>query len=256
MDLPLLPERHVVGPGTMGGRCGEVQPGVRWSSMARASRCRAVARLTTLVRGVPAFMQRAVEPVAGVFALQGGADVAVVLQVVADDERGAVLAAAAAADALAGAEGFDGDAVAEDDRVAAPDRAAADGVGEVLGEAAVVEQFGLEVFEVGAGLVLGVGDDPDVGFAAFEGRAERQGEGGDGRFGAAAGAEDVELGAARGACGVELVGQPVVHVRRRAAEVVGEIFAAPGEEIDGACVRARGGGLFRAAATWPFQLGR
>ena len=34
----------------------EVQPGVRCSSMASASRCRAVARLTTLVRAVPAFI--------------------------------------------------------------------------------------------------------------------------------------------------------------------------------------------------------
>ena len=34
----------------------EVQPGVRCSSIASASRCRAVARLTTLVRAVPAFI--------------------------------------------------------------------------------------------------------------------------------------------------------------------------------------------------------
>ena len=49
-----------------------------------------------------------------------------------------------------------------------------DGVGEILGQPPVLEQFGLDVFQVGAGLVLGVGDDPDERFPALDGRAERQ----------------------------------------------------------------------------------
>ena len=46
---------------------------------------------------------------------------------------------ARAADALAGAEGLDGDAVAEDDFGGAPDGSAAGGAGEGLGDEGVVE---------------------------------------------------------------------------------------------------------------------
>ena len=126
-----------------------------------------MARLTTLVRGGAGLHQRAVEPAPRVLALQGRADVAVVLQVVADDQRGAMLAAAAAADPLAGAEGLDRHAVAEHDRVVAPHRPPPDRRRENRGQPPVVEQFGLDVFQVGAGLVLGVGDDPDVRFPAL-----------------------------------------------------------------------------------------
>ena len=140
--------------------------------MARASRWSAVARLTMLVSGVPALRSMPWNQSRERSRSVSGADVVVVLEVVADDERGAVLAAATAAEALAGAEGFDDDAVAEDDRVVSPDGAVAGGVGIGFGEEFVFEEFGLEVFEVGAGLVFGVGDDPDVGLAMFEGRLE------------------------------------------------------------------------------------
>ena len=40
----------------MAWKIRDVQPGWRCSSMAKASRCSAVARLTTLVRAVPAFI--------------------------------------------------------------------------------------------------------------------------------------------------------------------------------------------------------
>jgi hypothetical protein len=46
---------------------------------------------------------------------------------------------------------------------------------------------------VGAGLIFGVGDDPDVRLAGFERGAERKGERADGRFGGAARAEEVEF---------------------------------------------------------------
>lgn len=167
---------------------------------------------------------------------------AVVLQVVADDESGAELASAPAADALSGAEGFEGDAVAENDEVAAPDGAASDGVGEVGGEAWIIEQFGFDVFEVGAGLEFGVGDDPDIFFTVFDGGAEGDGESADGGFGGAAGAEDVDFGTAAGLCGVELIGHPAVHDRRCEGEMMGEVFSCPGEEVDdlGAGVQATG----------------
>ena len=61
---------------------------------------------------------------------------------------------AAAADPLARAEGLDGHAVAQHDRAAAPDGPSADGVGVVGGQAPVVDQFGLDVLQMGAGLVL------------------------------------------------------------------------------------------------------
>jgi len=133
----------------------------------------------------------AVEPGAGVTALEDGFHVAVVLEVVADDEGGAVGSGAPAADALAGAEGLDGDAVAEDDAAGTPDGPATGSAGVIAGEQFVVEEFGFEVFEVGGGLVGRVGDDPDVGFAGEEGLAEGVGEGGDGGLGSAAGSEDV-----------------------------------------------------------------
>ena len=56
---------------------------------------------------------------AAALALAGGLDVRIVLDVVTDDERGAMGAASAAADALAGAEGFDGGAVFQSDVVGA-----------------------------------------------------------------------------------------------------------------------------------------
>jgi hypothetical protein len=74
-------------------------------------------------------------------------DVARVLEVVADDERGAVLAAAVAAEALAGTEGFDGDAVAEHDGAGAPHGAAGSGLGIMAGEERVVEELGFEFFQ-------------------------------------------------------------------------------------------------------------
>ena len=72
-----------------------------------------------LVRFVPALSSMPSNQRARALALPGGLDVRVVLDVVADDERGAVGAATSAADALAGAEGFDGDAVGEADGVGA-----------------------------------------------------------------------------------------------------------------------------------------
>ena len=153
------------------------------------------------------------EPVARVLAaLEGGLDVAVVLEVVADDERGAVLAGAAAAERWPVPKAS---MVTPLRRTMRPrrqtgPRPTASGI--VAGEERVVEELGFEVFEVGVGLVLGVGDDPDVGLAGFEGFAEGIGEGGEGGLGAAAGAEDVELScrAIRGHA-VELLGHPLVH---------------------------------------------
>jgi len=83
--------------------------------------------------GCAGFHEGAVEPGAGVAALEDGFHVAVVLEVVADDQCGAVGAGTTAADPLAGAKGLDGDAVAEDDAAGTPDGAATDGVGVLAG---------------------------------------------------------------------------------------------------------------------------
>ena len=168
------------------------------------------------------------------FALQCGEDMPVVLEVVADDERGAVFAAASATDSLARAEGFDGDAVAKDDGIAAPDGASADGFGKVLGESVVVEEFGFDVFEVGQAWCLVSETIQRYGFGTFDGGSQRQGQGAEGGFGAAARAEHVDFGSADVLCGVELLGEPAVHVRRREAKVVGEIVAAPIQQVQGA----------------------
>ncbi|NLX97665.1 MAG: hypothetical protein GXY83_15970 [Rhodopirellula sp.] len=170
------------------------------------------------------------EPGAGVLALEGGLHVAVVLEVVAEDEGGTVVATTMAADPLAGAEGFDGDAVAENDGAGAPDGTATDGVGIAAGEIRIVDEFGFDVFEMGVGLVGGVGDDPDVRLAAFERGAQGIGERGQGGLGGAAGAEEVELGVAVDGHFAEVVGEPVVHGGGGLGEVVGEIALAPGEE--------------------------
>jgi hypothetical protein len=166
--------------------------------------------------------EHAIEPGARALALAGGLDVRVVLDVVADDERGAVGAAASAADALARAEGFDGDAVGEADCVCTQTRFKVQGskfkVFVRLSEFGIVGELVFEVFEVGDGLVTGIGNDPDVGLAAFQGASEDEGEGDQRGFCAAAGAEDVELlsgGTDKDVRPtvelIELIGDPGVH---------------------------------------------
>ncbi|NUQ61553.1 MAG: hypothetical protein HUU20_03640 [Pirellulales bacterium] len=116
----------------------------------------------------------------------------------------------------------------------------ADEVGIAAGEMGIIEEFGLEAFQVGVGLGFGVGDDPDVRFVTFEGGAERIGERGEGGFCAAAGAEDVELGWAVGEDAIEFVGHPLVHGGRGLGELLGEMFLGPGEKRGGAESMERG----------------
>ena len=156
--------------------------------------------------------QRALEPGTGVAALEHGFHVAVVLEVVADQQRGAVGPGATAADPLAGAEGFDGDPVAQNDPACLPDGAPAGGAGVSTGNQFVVDQFGLEVLQVGVCLVHGIREDPDVGLTAEQGFAQGVGQGGHSRLGPAAGPEHIELAAAVGGHAVELAGHPLVHL--------------------------------------------
>ena len=198
--------------------------------------------------GCSCLEQGAVEPGAGVVASDRGLHVAVVLEVVADDQCGAVGSGASAADALAGSKGFDGDAVAEDNLFGAPDGTFSYCVRVGLGDQPIIQEFGLEVVEVGSGLVGRVGDDPDVGFAGVEGFAEGIGESGDRRLCAAAWAEDVLLLAAVGDHVVQVLGHPLVHGGGWLLEVVGEVGFAPSQETwdrsQGAGVRCQGVGLF------------
>ena len=127
----------------------EVQPGAAWSSMANASRCRAVARLTHVGAAGAGLQQRAVEPVARVLALQGRLHVAVVLQIVADDQRGACSRRAAGRGSAGRCRRlrWPRRCGARSGRCATAGRGRR-GVGIVGGQAAVVQQLGLDVFQV------------------------------------------------------------------------------------------------------------
>ena len=105
---------------------------------------------------------------------------------------GPILASPPAADSLPGAEGLDGHAVVERDAVVSPRRP--DGGGRVVRcQRLVFDQFGLDVFQMGAGLVFRVGDDPDVRLDFFQRRLEHEGERAERRFRGPARGEDVEL---------------------------------------------------------------
>jgi hypothetical protein len=82
------------------------------------------------------------------------------------------------------------------------------------------------------GVLLGVGDDPDVGLAGFEGGTQRIGQGDERGWGVVfVRAEDVELRAAVVREGVEAFGDPMVHAGERFFwEVIGEKMLGPGEE--------------------------
>ena len=68
----------------------------------------------------------------------GRLHVVVVLQIVADDQRGPVGPVATAAEPLPGAEGLDGDAVCQHDRAGPPDGALSRGAGVIGGQARIV----------------------------------------------------------------------------------------------------------------------
>src|SRR6185369_13789411 len=109
--FPLAPEFHAVGPVLYGS---EGLAGPAWGLSELDGEALAVeggAESDDVGARCAGFHEEAVEPGAGFFASGGRADVAVVFQVVTNDERGAELTTAASADALAGAEGFDHDAV-------------------------------------------------------------------------------------------------------------------------------------------------
>ncbi len=79
---------------------------------------------------------------------------AIVLQIVADDQRRPVRALSAAAHALPGADRFDRCAVAELNQVRPPDRTAADSLRIIASKALVVEQLGCDVGQVPAACAL------------------------------------------------------------------------------------------------------
>ena len=140
--FPLVPEGHVVGPADDGLEEAGGPAGVVVEFHGQRVAMQGGGEVDDVGVRRAGFDERAVEPGARAFALGGREDVAVVLQVVADDERGSVFAAASAADSLAGAEGLDGDAVVERDAVASP--RGADGRRGIVGcERLVFDEFGL-----------------------------------------------------------------------------------------------------------------
>ena len=113
--LPLLPEGHVVRPALDGLEDPRLPPRLAVQLHGQGLAVQGGGQVDDVGPRGAGLHQRAVKPAPRVLALQGRLDVAVVLQVVADDERGAMGAVAAAADSLPGAEGLDGHAVAEHD---------------------------------------------------------------------------------------------------------------------------------------------
>ena len=140
------------------------------------------------------------------------------------------------------------DAVVEDDRPATPDGALAGGVGKFFSQRVVFEELGFDIFQMRGGLVMGVGDDEDVGVVGEEGLVEDEGGGDEGGFGAAAGSEEIEVEgrpekiriskseirnkfevrSSKRGYAVEVGGQPEVHSGGREGEVVREEVAGPG----------------------------
>jgi len=173
-----------------------------------------------------------VEPQARVFAPEGREHVAIVLQVVADDERGAVLAVAMTADALTRAEGLDADPVAKHDRGGPPHWPLARRRRIVGRQAGVVEQLGLEVFQVGAGLAARVADDPEVRLAAFDRGPQRIRQRADRRLGPAARPEQVEFHAPRVGHGVQARAKPAVHPGGRLGKMPSQIVLGPIQEAE------------------------
>ena len=194
--FPLLPERHVLRPAHDGleDPRGPARRFVQLHGQGLA--VQGGGQVDDVRPRRAGLHQRAVEPIARMLALDGREDVAVVLQVVADDQRGPMLAPPPAANPLAVPKASIVTPLRSTMAVVPPHPAAAGRVRIILGQQPVFEQFGLDVLQVGAGLVLCVGDDPDVRFPAFDGRAQGKGQRADGRFGPAARTEHVELRAA------------------------------------------------------------
>ena len=77
-----------------------------------------------------------------------------------------------------------------------------------------------------------VSETIQISVPTFDGRAERQGQRADGRFGAAPRAQHVDFRSRATYAPVELFGQPAVHVRRRPAKMLGQVLLAPGQQVE------------------------
>ena len=229
--LPLLPERHGLGPVLDGAEDARSPAGGVEEPHGEGVAVQGRGEVENVRFGCSCFEEGAEEPVAGEFAAGGCADLFVVFEVIADDECWSVGTEASSADSLASSEGFDGDAVAEEDRAAAPDGAFSGGVGIGVGDGSVGGEFALDVLEVGVGLAAGIGEDPDVGFTCFEGFSQGIGESGDGRLGGSSWCEDIEFGVAVSGSAIEVAAEPEVHSRRGTTEMVGQIGLRPLEEV-------------------------
>ena len=117
----------------------------------------------------------------------------VILQVIAHDKRRTIGTASFSAQTLARAQGFDRDPVVQANHVDAPGGTLAGGRGIVVGEQFIGRQFELEVLQMSARLLFGIGDDPNVGLPAFDGRTEGVGQRADRAFGTTARPNGIEL---------------------------------------------------------------
>ena len=155
---------------------------------------------------------------------------AVVFQIIADDQRRPVFAVTPAADPLPGAKSLDPRAVAQLDRAGAPYRPATACARIFGGQLWIVGQFALEVIEVGAGLMARVGHDPNISLPAFHGGPQGVGQGGQRRFGAATRAKYIQLETPAVGHRVQSSREPAVHCRRRFREMLGQVTPTPGQQ--------------------------
>ena len=96
----------------------------------------------------------------------------------------------------------------------------------------VLLQLGADIFQMGARLRFGIGDDPDVRIGVLQGAAEHVGQRHHSALGAAAGPEHVEAETALGARTVQLACDPLMQTRRGQAKMVRQEAAAPGEQVE------------------------
>ena len=166
--LPLVPQRHVVGPvldGAENAR-GPARRAIQFQGQGIAVQGRGQIDDVGLRR--TGLEQRTLKPAVGTCPLEGRYHVAVVLQIVADDQCRPGGPKAFAAQPLSDAEGLDPHLVGKFHDGRSPRRPACLVQVIAVGKPRVLGQFRFDVFQMEIGLMPGVGDNPDVRLPAFE----------------------------------------------------------------------------------------
>ncbi len=170
------------------------------------------------------------EPAAGRLALGCRRDMAVVLQVVADDQARPMLAPPPAANPLPRAPGLDHHAAGELDRMPLPAAALSDREWIVCRQSSIVGQFPFDVLQMQLRLFLGIGDDPDVRLPRLDGRLEHKGERSDRALGMPPRPDEIHPAAARLRNLRQLRFQPAMHRRTRLAKMFRQVMPPPRQQ--------------------------